>query len=161
MLSETQNFSQSLDLTFRTPTGSERTGNNIGAFSLVYNFLVERRGGLVLRGGVGGFVPFSGPNTRESFIANLVAGYYFTPHDLLPIGDLVWYVSTNLKSADGRRGCGYSGAKQHDRDLHAGVPYPPRSELLSPGRRRGPGDQPQALRLSGPRCPHEGVVKRD
>jgi hypothetical protein len=28
--------------------------------------------------------------------ANLAAGYYFTPHDLLPIGDLVWYVSTNL-----------------------------------------------------------------
>ena len=96
LLSETQNFSQSLDLTFRTPTGSERTGNGVGAFSPVYNFWWNAVGGLVLRGGVGGFVPFSGPNTRESFIANFAAGYYFTPHDLLPIGDLVWYVATNL-----------------------------------------------------------------
>ena len=96
LLSETVNFTQSLDLTFRTPTGSERTGNGIGAFSPVYNFWWNAVAGLVLRGSVGGFVPFSGPNTRESFIANLAAGYYFTPHDLLPIGDLVWYVSTNL-----------------------------------------------------------------
>lgn len=96
LLSETQNFTQSLDLTFRTPTGSERTGNGIGAFSPVYNFWWNAVGGLVLRGGVGGFIPFSGPQTRESFIANLAAGYYFTPHDLLPVGDLVWYVSTNL-----------------------------------------------------------------
>ncbi len=95
LLSETQNFSQSLDLTFRTPTGSERTGNGIGAFSPVYNFWWNAVGGLVLRGGIGGFIPFEG-ETRESFIANLAAGYYFTRHDLLPIGDLVWYVSTNL-----------------------------------------------------------------
>ena len=52
--------------------------------------------GLVVRGSVGGFVPFSGPETRESFIANLAVGYYFTPHNLLAIGDLVWYVATNL-----------------------------------------------------------------
>ena len=96
LLSETVNFTQSLDLTFRTPTGSERTGNGVGAFSPVYNLWWNAVAGLVLRGSVGGFVPFSGPNTRESFIANLAAGYYFTPHDLLPIGDLVWYVSTNL-----------------------------------------------------------------
>ena len=78
--------------------GAPRQGwlNGIGAFSPVYNFWWNAVAGLVLRGSVGGFVPFSGPNTRESFIANLAAGYYFTPHDLLPIGDLVWYVSTNL-----------------------------------------------------------------
>jgi hypothetical protein len=96
LLSETVNFTQSLDLTFRTPTGSERTGNGIGAFSPAYNFWWNAVAGFVLRGSVGGFVPFSGPNTRESFLANLAAGYYFTPHDMIPIGDLVWYVSTNL-----------------------------------------------------------------
>ena len=63
LLSETENFSQSLDLTFRTPTGSERTGNGIGAFSPVYNFWWNAVAGLVLRGGVGGFVPFAGPTT--------------------------------------------------------------------------------------------------
>jgi hypothetical protein len=49
----------------------------------------------VLRGGVGGFVPFENA-TRESVTANLAAGYYFTGHDLVPFGDLVGYVSTNL-----------------------------------------------------------------
>ena len=95
LLSETQNFSQSLDLTFRTPTGSKSTGNGIGAFSPEYNFWYNAVAGLVLRGGVGGYVPWE-TDTRERFTANLAAGYYFTPHDLLPIGDLVWYVSTNL-----------------------------------------------------------------
>jgi hypothetical protein len=99
LLSETVNFTQSLDLTFRTPTGSERTGQGIGAFSPVYNLWWNAVAGLVLRGSVGGFIPFSGPQTHESFTANLAAGYYFTPHDLLPIGDLVWYVSTNLTQA--------------------------------------------------------------
>jgi hypothetical protein len=102
LLSETVNFTQSLDLTFRTPTGSEDTGQGIGAFSPAYNFWWNAVAGLVLRGAVGGFVPFSGPETRESFTANVAAGYYFTPHDLLPIGDLVWYVSTNLdQNTDG------------------------------------------------------------
>ena len=33
---------------------------------------------------------------RASFTANFAFGYYFTPHDLTPIGDLVFYLSTNL-----------------------------------------------------------------
>jgi len=95
LLSESQNFSQSLDLTFRTPTGSDRTGTDVGAFSPWYNFWYNAVGGLVLRGGVGGFVPYES-DVSNSFNANLAAGYYFTRHDLLPIGDLVGYVSTNL-----------------------------------------------------------------
>jgi hypothetical protein len=102
LLSETVNFTQSLDLTFRTPTGSEDTDNGIGAFSPAYNFWWNAVAGLVLRGSVGGFVPFSGPDTSDKFTANLAAGYYFTPHDMLPIGDLVWYVATNLnQTTDG------------------------------------------------------------
>jgi len=95
LLSESVNFSQSLDLTFRTPTGSKRTGNDIGAFSPVYNFWWNAVGGLVVRGGVGGFVPFT-DRAGNKFLANLAAGYYFTRHDLIPIGDLVWYVAANL-----------------------------------------------------------------
>jgi len=98
LLSETVNFSQSLDLTFRTPTGDERTGNGIGAFSPAYNFWWNAVAGLVLRGSVGGFIPFSGPDKSDAFTANFAAGYYFTPHDMIPIGDLVWYVSTNLNT---------------------------------------------------------------
>lgn len=96
LLSETTNFSQSLDLTFRTPTGSESTGNGIGAFSPVYNFWWNAVGGMVLRGGVGGFIPFDGTRAGNAFTANLAAGYYFTRHELVPVGDLVGYVSTNL-----------------------------------------------------------------
>jgi len=95
LLSESVNFTQSLDLTFRTPTGTERTGNNIGAFSPVYNFWWNAVAGLVVRGGIGGFVPWSG-HAGNAFLGNLAVGYYFTPHDLIPVGDLVWYVATNL-----------------------------------------------------------------
>ena len=49
----------------------------------------------MLRGGLGGFVPFEN-DVSDSVNANLAAGYYFTRHDLLPIGDLVGYVSANL-----------------------------------------------------------------
>jgi len=33
---------------------------------------------------------------RATFVANFAFGYYFTPHDLTPFGDLVWYLSTNV-----------------------------------------------------------------
>ncbi len=95
MLSESQNFSQSIDLTFRTPTGSDSTGTDVGAFSPWYNFWYNPVGGLVLRGGAGGFVPFE-DGASDAFNANVAAGYYFTPHDLTPVGDLVGYVSVNL-----------------------------------------------------------------
>lgn len=41
---------------------------------------------------------------RSTFNANVAAGYYFTPHDLAPIGDLVGYVSTNLTQTLDNRG---------------------------------------------------------
>jgi len=41
---------------------------------------------------------------RTTFLGNLSAGYYFTPHDLTPVGDLVWYVSTNLSQPTDDRG---------------------------------------------------------
>ena len=33
---------------------------------------------------------------RTTVQGNLALGYYFTPHDRIPFGDLVWYVSSNL-----------------------------------------------------------------
>ena len=55
----------------------------------------------MLRGGAGFFVPFGHQSidevgARASFVANFAFGYYFTPHDLTPFGDLVWYLSTNV-----------------------------------------------------------------
>jgi len=41
---------------------------------------------------------------RTTFLGNLAAGYYFTPHDLTPVGDLVGYVSTNLSQPTDNRG---------------------------------------------------------
>ena len=41
---------------------------------------------------------------RSTFLANLALGYYFTPHDMIPIGDTVWYVSTNLTQDIDHRG---------------------------------------------------------
>ena len=38
--------------------------------------------------GTGSASQGSGP--RTSFVANVAPGYYFTPHDLAPFGDLVW-----------------------------------------------------------------------
>jgi hypothetical protein len=63
----------------------------------------------VLRGGAGFFIPYGHQSidvvgARTAFIANLAAGYYFTPHDLTPIGDLVWYLSANLLQTVDDRG---------------------------------------------------------
>ena len=33
---------------------------------------------------------------RAAFLGNLAIGYCFTPHDLTPVGDMTWYLSTNL-----------------------------------------------------------------
>ena len=95
LLSETRNFTHSLDVTVRIPTGDKDVGSGIGAVSPVWNFWYNPWSGLVLRGGVGGFLPYENA-TRESVTANFAPGYYFTSHDMAPFGDLVGYVSTNL-----------------------------------------------------------------
>ena len=95
LLSESRNFTHSLDVTVRMPTGDKDLGAGIGAVSPVWNFWYNPWSGLVLRGGVGGFLPYEN-DTRESFTANFAPGFYFTDHDMAPFGDLVGYVSTNL-----------------------------------------------------------------
>jgi len=43
-------------------------------------------------------------NARTAFAGNLAAGYYFTPHDAAPLGDLVFHVGTTLTQLTDNRG---------------------------------------------------------
>jgi len=101
ILSESRDVTQTFNITFRTPTGvSENLGQNIAAVTPNYQFWANWWQGFVVRGGAGFFIPYAGDlnrsGARSTFNANLAAGYYFTPHDFTPIGDMVWYLSTNL-----------------------------------------------------------------
>jgi hypothetical protein len=101
ILSESQDFTQSFNLTFRTPTGDLDNHNGVASVTPEYEFWWNTWRGLVVRGGVAMNAPYNHDGVHEAgarttFLANFAAGYYFTPHDMTPIGDLVWYVSTNL-----------------------------------------------------------------
>ena len=96
ILSETRDVTQSFNATIRVPTGDKLNGNSVTSVSPDYEFWANWWRGLVLRGGAGMTFPDHTNGGRTAFLANLAAGYYFTPHDMAPIGDLVWYVSANL-----------------------------------------------------------------
>jgi len=101
LLSESRDVTQSFNIDFRAPTGKTANLNGIAAITPTYEFWANWWQGLVLRGGVGFFVPYGHQSidevgVRPTFTANFAFGYYFTPHDLTPVGDLVFYLSTNL-----------------------------------------------------------------
>lgn len=101
LLSETESFTQSFNLTFRTPTGDLDNRNSVASVTPEYEFWTNCWRGLVVRGGAALSIPYNREGLHEAkarttFLGNLAAGYYLTPHDLTPLGDLVWYVSTNL-----------------------------------------------------------------
>jgi hypothetical protein len=97
LISESRNFTQSFNVAFRIPTGSDDNGNNFGAASPTWEFWWNPWSKLVVRGGAGFAVPYSDPETHpKAFIGNLAVGYYFTPHGFTPLGDLVVYLSANL-----------------------------------------------------------------
>ncbi len=108
MLSETKNVTQTFNLAFRTPTGSSSTGNGVASIIPQYQFWANWWQGLVIRGGAGFTIPYTGQiyqaGARSTFDANLAVGYYFTPHDMTPFGDMVWYLATNLTQAIDNRG---------------------------------------------------------
>ncbi len=107
ILSETRAVTQSLNLTFRTPTGDEDTGNGLSAVTPNYQFWANWWQGLVLRGSFGMSIPYDNvndTNARSLVVGNLAAGYYFTPHDCTPFGDLVGYVSANFNHPVDDRG---------------------------------------------------------
>jgi hypothetical protein len=103
LLSESVDFTQSLNMTFRMPTGSQENGNGLSAGTPTWEFWWNAWSKLVLRGGAGFAIAFS-DITRNAFIGNLADGYYFTPHDFTPLGDLVWYLSANLNQPVDDRG---------------------------------------------------------
>jgi hypothetical protein len=109
LLYESRNLSQSFNVTVRMPTGNPDTGTGIAAIAPSYEFWSNPWSGLVVRGGLALSVPFShqavhDAGARTAFLGDLAAGYYFTPHELTPVGDLVWYVATNLTQATDGRG---------------------------------------------------------
>ena len=109
LLSETRNLTQSFNVTFRMPTGHVENGTGVASVTPSYEFWANVWQGLVVRGGAGFFVPYGGQSLNEvgartTFIANLAVGYYFTPHDYTPFGDMVWYVSPNLSQLIDNRG---------------------------------------------------------
>jgi hypothetical protein len=107
ILSESRDVTQSFNLTFRTPTGNTNTDNDLAAVTPNYQFWANWWGGLVVRGSLGMFIPYHNVgevDARTSFLGNLAAGYYFTEHDKAPLGDLVFYVATNLTQDTDDRG---------------------------------------------------------
>ena len=109
IISETRDVTQSFNVLFRTPTGSTFNGNGVASITPTYEFWANWWQGLVVRGGVGFGIPYGHQSidvvgARTTFIANLAPGYYFTPHDLTPFGDLVWYLSANLTQTIDNRG---------------------------------------------------------
>ena len=109
LLSETQDFTQSFNLTFRTPTGDLDNNNGVASITPEYEFWANWWRGFVVRGGAALTAPYNNDGVRKAgaratFLGNLAAGYYFTPHDLTPVGDLVGYVSTNLRQPTDNRG---------------------------------------------------------
>ena len=107
IVSETQDVTQSFNVAFRTPTGKTFNGNGVAAVTPTYEFWANWWKGSVLRGGVGFALPYGSQSlddvgARTTFITNFAAGYYFTPHDLTPVGDLVGYLSTNLSQTHRR-----------------------------------------------------------
>ena len=101
ILSETRDVTQSFNVALRMPTGSTDNLNGIAAVTPTYEFWANWWRGLVLRGGAGFALPYGHQSidevgARSLFIANLAAGYYFTPHNMTPIGDFVAYLSANL-----------------------------------------------------------------
>jgi hypothetical protein len=108
ILSESKNVTQLFSLAFRTPTGDVFNGNHVASIGPKYQFWANSWKGLVVRGGAGFEIPYSGDITRSGarsfFEANLAVGYYFTPHDFTPVGDMVWYVSTTVRQPIDNRG---------------------------------------------------------
>jgi len=105
LISETRDFTQSFNVTFRMPTGSEDNQNKFAAATPTWEFWWNPWSKLVLRGGAGFLLPFTASDrTRNAFLGNIAAGYYLTPHNFTPLGDLVFYLSGNLTQTIDDRG---------------------------------------------------------
>lgn len=108
MLSESKELSQTFNINLRTPTGNPANGMGWASVAPQYQFWANWWKGLVVRGGTGFAIPYAGDiqrsGARTTYEANLAIGYYLTPHDSVPFGDLVGYVATNVTQIIDRRG---------------------------------------------------------
>ena len=106
LISESRDFTQTLDVAFRIPSGSADNGNGFGVRDAKVGVLVERVvDARPARGRSASRLPYTDSDrTRNLFITNFAAGYYFTPHDYTPFGDLVFYLSMNLNRPIDDRG---------------------------------------------------------
>ena len=108
MLSETTNLTQTFNINLRTPTGNPANGMGWASVAPQYQFWANWWKGLVVRGGTGFTIPYAGDiqksGVRTTFDANLAVGYYLTPHEAVPFGDLVGYLATNLTQVIDNRG---------------------------------------------------------
>ena len=109
ILSESQDFTQSVGVAFQAPTGNDVNGNGIASITPGYEFWSNPWDMLVVRGGITMAIPyghdsFADSGARNTFGAQLAAGYYFTDHDMTPFGDLVFHVGTTLTQATDDRG---------------------------------------------------------
>jgi hypothetical protein len=109
ILSESQDFTQSVSVALQAPTGDAENGHHVAAVTPAYEFWTNPWQGLVLRGGANMFVPyghdsFDGTGARNNFIGNFAAGYYLTPHDATPFGDFVLYLASTVEHLTDNRG---------------------------------------------------------
>ena len=109
ILSESENVTQSFAVALQAPTGNAVNGRNVAAVTPAYEFWANVWQGLVVRGGASMFLPyghdsFEGTGARNTFTGSLAAGYYTTPHDATPFGDLVLYLAANLDVLTDNRG---------------------------------------------------------
>jgi hypothetical protein len=107
LLHETQSTSVVLEMPIRTGTGSTLNGNGYTSVGPNISFWRNVHNGWVLRGGVGATIP-TGDNplgVRTTADAFFAIGNYITPHDCLPFGDFVYYLSTVVHTpVDNRSG---------------------------------------------------------
>lgn len=109
ILSESQDFTQSVAVFMQAPTGDSDNFRGVAAVKPAYEFWSNPWQALVVRGGVNMFLPyghdsFDGTGARNTFTGNLAAGYYLTPHDATPFGDLVLYLASTLEYLTDDRG---------------------------------------------------------
>jgi hypothetical protein len=113
LLSETEAFTQTLNLVINLPTGNTQVGGHLMALYPRYSFWSNPGGSWVVRGGGGVEVPLNKDDFKPAPVVSpegnlipakstvqttlgldLAIGRYFRPHDV-PFGDLVLYVNAN------------------------------------------------------------------
>jgi len=150
LLSETQDFTQSFNLTFRTPTGDLDNKNGVASITPEYEFWANWWRGFVVRGGAALTAPYNNDGVRKAGARDLPRqpGRGLLLHAARPDAGRR---SRRVRLYQPEPADGQPGAQHHDGLLHAGIPYPSGVELVPVRRRRGARHQAGAVRLSGAR----------